>query len=537
MQKTHQCIAEFDVTQRLPKSANDSINNPLAHNSQENGLNLQNIWRQDKDRSFDTQSSTYRRLSTGTDYIQRTYTPWTAPIIPSTNKNHTKEWLPNTTCKQITNLKSVLSYSNNLFSATTATASVQRQEWPSGFTLWPPIAAKQQRTQTAAGAPPDPRSNDVLHGDGWNSADPNSTHQWEDRFSSILKVVDDDSSMSSMPPTPTESDIWPQPLRSYPARDFNKRRSSTIGAQHRRWTLGSGHERNSINFVMANTQLLQNIVQNGSIGCRHCGSGAHSIARDCPFIPTVTPREAWLQLVRAANSDNIPLFFDALNAYSKCCPTETLQSVAWNLLEIGCSLHLVAMDIALTSTTMLVDLQGKSQRRYTVYAATSPIQFNGAWQCAIPCYPYGRKPGLPHSFEQNLQRLADAGFPRDLTDVGQCKACRQKGHWAKDCPSFSQQQHSLPPPPATAAVSSTSTSPCIWQHHPSIWLNNAVPGERMISGTLNGSSMDYTNGTNFSSDQSNPIITKRRSITQSNSKEAAHRLYYSLSDYVLVDGI
>lgn len=407
-----------------------------------------------------------------------------------------------------------------------ATASASRQDWASGFMSWPPTTTKQQRG-AAATAGSDSRS-------GWNSADSNPMQQWEDRFASILKVVDDDSSMSSMPPTPTESDVWAPPsLRPYSARDLDKRRSSSIEtSHHRRWTLGGGssnggsYERDNVNnFVMASTQLLQNIVQNGSIGCRHCGSGTHSIARDCPFIASATPRDAWIQLIHAANSENIPFFFEALDTYSKCCPSETLQSIARNLLDVGCNLHLVAMDIPLTSTTMLVDLQGTSQRRYTVYAATCQVHCSGAaadaWQRAAACYPYGRKPGLPRSFEQNLQWLADAGFPRDLTDMGQCKACKQNGHWAKDCTALAQPQ-----PPI-----SSSSSSCLWQYP---WLGG---GGSASSRQLDGFSLDYSRNKFPPAGVANPTIAKRRSLTQSNSKEAVHRLYYSLNDYVLVDGI
>lgn len=182
--------------------------------------------------------------------------------------------------------------------------------------------------------------------------------------------------------------------------------------------------------LIANSQLLQNMMQNGNIGCRYCGAGTHWVARDCPFIPLLHPQDAWIQLIHASRQRQktaaaaAAAFMDALAVYSKSQPSDTLQSIARKLAASSSStavggLQLVAIDQEIPNTTILVDLQGRHRRRYTAVALNADQMY-----CC---------PGVPLTAEQNYERLADAGLPRDLTEVALCRVCSQRGHWAKDC--------------------------------------------------------------------------------------------------------
>ncbi|KAI8144846.1 hypothetical protein BJV82DRAFT_606479 [Fennellomyces sp. T-0311] len=298
------------------------------------------------------------------------------------------------------------------------------------------------------------------------TSESNSMSVWEERCASILKVVEDDTS---------KDDVW----TAFPPPKDTQRRSSYNDINWNRNTTNN----DGMALLVANSQLLQNMVQTGHMGCRHCGSGAHSIARNCPYLPTLSIQDAWLQLLQAANRRDTELFMDAIDIYSKSQPNETLPSIARRLQDAQSTLQLVALDKTVPSTTVLVDLQGRMRRKYAVMAMALPSDFF----VTDRGHAYDRTLGMPGSAEQNMSRLAEAGFARDLTEMAHCMLCKQSGHWAKDC---------------------TARKP---QHQPP--RHDYLPRRKQFPMT-------------------DPTLSSKDSTA-----ELSHRLYYSLNEYVLVDGI
>lgn len=231
-------------------------------------------------------------------------------------------------------------------------------------------------------------------------------------------------------------------------------------------------------FIVANMQLVQNMVQTGGMGCRHCGSGSHAVARECPYISVISSSSAWAQLFDAGRRGDQHAFLEALDVYSKACPTETLQTIGRKLFDARCPLQLIALNTPPSRTTILVDLQGNARRTYTATPISISVYNNKDATT--------NQSGLPRTPEENIARLADAGLARDLTEVPRCSLCKQHGHWIKDC-SFWGQRSSL----------FQTRSSLLHRSHPQ----------------------------------------KQHRLSVDVDSSNSHRLYYNLNEYVLVEGI
>ncbi|KAI9498306.1 hypothetical protein BDB00DRAFT_799777 [Zychaea mexicana] len=381
-------------------------------------------------------------------------------------------------------------------------------------------------------------------------------------------------------------------------------------------TAGSGGSSSSVGMglLVANTQLLQNMVQMGHLGCRHCGAGTHSTPRDCPYVPIMSYQDAWLQLLQAGHRCDTALFMEAIDVYSKARPNETLPSIARRLHDAGSALQLVALDNnLLPSTTILVDLQGMMRRKYTAVAMVAPFSpvtpsnynFSAApvgskdeyWNHHQQQHRYygsggfqckNNKPGMPESAEQNMARLAEAGFARDLTEIACCTLCKQSGHWAKDCAARTTKPTTTtttttyhPPPPSQDLLSSSfhhhhhhhhqqqQQRPFSRRHQSAGNIFNSVMNtlgpaskdtppirERRFNSFVSDNTSIFDTMTttsavppplskNTATASTNDGAAAVRSTTtrkqfdfvNGNAPDSGRRLYYNLTEYVLVDGI
>ena len=338
----------------------------------------------------------------------------------------------------------------------------------------------------------------------------------------------------------------------------------------------SASERSGL--LVANSQLLQNMAQTGHMGCRHCGSPTHSTSKECPHIPLINDQDAWIQLLQAGHRCDTTRFMEAIDIYSKSRPNETFPVIARRLQDAGSKLQLVALEKPLLSTTILVDLQGIMHRKYTVVTMIFPQppppplsnNHNSNYYYGGASFDYNNNKvtmGVPESAEQNIARLTEAGFAQDLTEMTCCMLCKQPGHWAKDCYAARKKSHHPPPPPllnlsvpspqrrkpfdthrqqrtpnvfSPATSSTTSAAPLSNNSVSSSLLTrdrfNSLPPTETLFNDNNTNYIAVTRPTTPSSTRS---TTKQVAFPISSETEdhTTRRLYYSLNEYVLVDGI
>lgn len=300
-----------------------------------------------------------------------------------------------------------------------------------------------------------------------------------------MKVVDegdDDDDTKTMASNTLVHDTGWQKTTPLAQQQQHQRDTSSSDSSSSSSSSNSSHSPtdSTMAFLVANMQLVQNMVQTGGMGCRHCGSGSHVVARECPYISVISSSSAWAQLYDAGRRGDPHAFLEALDVYSKACPTETLQTIGRKLFDARCPLQLVALNTPPSRTTILVDLQGNARRTFTATPVSIAV-YNPDATCRV------NLTGVPCTPEENIARLADAGLARDLTEVARCSLCKQQGHWIKDCSFWGQR-------------SSFSRSSLLHQQH-----------------------------------RSHPQKQHRLSLDVDSSN--SHRLYYNLNEYVLVEGI
>lgn len=348
----------------------------------------------------------------------------------------------------------------------------QSQEWTPPISPWSPCQLDE--------------SNDTTFSAG-------EQQHWEDRFASILKVVDegdDDDDTKTVASNTLVGDVgggW-QKATPLTQQQQQQRQRDTSSSDSSSSSSGSSSSQSPTDpntndgmaFIVANMQLVQNMVQTGGMGCRHCGSGSHAVARECPYISVISSSSAWAQLFDAGRRGDQHAFLEALDVYSKACPTETLQTIGRKLFDARCPLQLIALNTPPSRTTILVDLQGNARRTYTATPVSITV-YNKDATCRV------NQSGLPRTPEENIARLADAGLARDLTEVARCSLCKQQGHWIKDCSFWGQRPSSL----------FQTRSSLLHRSHPQ----------------------------------------KQHRLSVDVDSSNSHRLYYNLNEYVLVEGI
>ncbi|KAM0715080.1 hypothetical protein Q7P37_009545 [Cladosporium fusiforme] len=163
--------------------------------------------------------------------------------------------------------------------------------------------------------------------------------------------------------------------------------------------------------------------------CRACKKEGH-VAADCDAnrlftlngIEDVTsPEEAWEALKAADASKESVSIKKALFSYAKSVGNTTFQDIELAFRQQDFNTHLIAkqQDVAVNWT--LVNFQGKTDQKYTV-----AIQWSAKPRRAIFAE------GWPASPEENLSRLAEAGFPMD-SFVIVCDNCGEVGHVKSKC--------------------------------------------------------------------------------------------------------
>jgi len=137
----------------------------------------------------------------------------------------------------------------------------------------------------------------------------------------------------------------------------------------------------------------------------------------------MTPEEAWAKIKQAALERDIDDVKEAIQTYVKAQPDATFAGIEEGLRGEDVKLWLIAIEKpALASTLTNMDLQGNTEKKYTV---TYRFQWN-------PPRPVDREL-WPKDVGENLERLKDAGevVPRGLP---KCRNCGEIGHISKSCP-------------------------------------------------------------------------------------------------------
>ncbi|KAL2152704.1 hypothetical protein VTH82DRAFT_5888 [Thermothelomyces myriococcoides] len=162
--------------------------------------------------------------------------------------------------------------------------------------------------------------------------------------------------------------------------------------------------------------------------CKNCGEPGHTISQckgarkiDRSDLPEMTTEEAWAEIKRAAKERDVDDVKKAIQIYVKASPEITYAELERAFRDQDIPVWLIAIEKALASTLVNMDLQGNLGKKYTV---TYRFQWN-------PPRPRDREL-WPKNVEENLERLADAG---EVVYGGlpKCINCGEVGHIAKRC--------------------------------------------------------------------------------------------------------
>ncbi|TKX20844.1 putative nucleic acid binding protein 22 [Elsinoe australis] len=164
--------------------------------------------------------------------------------------------------------------------------------------------------------------------------------------------------------------------------------------------------------------------------CRVCRQEGH-LAAQCENpvaiyetnIPLLPPDEAWSLLTAADNSKESISFRFALNCYTRAMPDLTFVDMERELRAAGFYFHLVAKEQPIADTKTICNLQGKRDCTYVV-------SFQAGYKPTRPKFASG----WPTSAEDNMTRLADAGYVMDR-GIPKCGNCDELGHITKSCPN------------------------------------------------------------------------------------------------------
>ncbi|KAK3657840.1 hypothetical protein LTR56_002219 [Elasticomyces elasticus] len=194
--------------------------------------------------------------------------------------------------------------------------------------------------------------------------------------------------------------------------------------------------------------------------CRVCSSLEHKAA-ECDAnkltvliagldIKDMPAEDAWKMLEAADTDKDVDDIKTALLTYAKAYPSLLFEELEQVFRDAEMNTHLIAKQQEVGKTHTIVNLQGKEDQEYVV-----SIQFSAKPRRAAFA------DGYPSSQEENLTRLAKAGFPvnnfqqvcKNCDEVGHtskrceqeprevekpkivCQLCNEPNHYARDCPS------------------------------------------------------------------------------------------------------
>ncbi|KAK4626220.1 DNA-binding protein HEXBP [Fulvia fulva] len=165
--------------------------------------------------------------------------------------------------------------------------------------------------------------------------------------------------------------------------------------------------------------------------CKLCKGEGH-IATECTInratsmfqalgIQDMPAEEAWAALEAADKEKEIEDIKKAIYSYAKAFPELTFEELENTFRDAGMNTYLIAKEQPVSDMHTIVNLQGKQELRYVV------------------SFQWSDKPrrakfaeGWPESKEDNLTRLAEAGFVMDGLKM-KCTNCNELGHWSKSC--------------------------------------------------------------------------------------------------------
>ncbi|KMP00527.1 hypothetical protein CIRG_00669 [Coccidioides immitis RMSCC 2394] len=157
--------------------------------------------------------------------------------------------------------------------------------------------------------------------------------------------------------------------------------------------------------------------------CKNCKGEGHK-TKDCTEnrkfdqhdIPDKMPEEAWAILKKASDERDLE---DFREIYSKAVPLATFDEIEKRFRADNFKIYLIGLEREIGDTLISVNLQGKLNCKYVVgfYFSEKPHRAN-------------LKSRWPRSPEENIKRLADAGFPMDR-QVPKCDNCG--GHTRRGC--------------------------------------------------------------------------------------------------------
>jgi len=161
--------------------------------------------------------------------------------------------------------------------------------------------------------------------------------------------------------------------------------------------------------------------------CRLCSQEGHK-ALDCKErriidwtgVPELSDGEAWTAIIEAATENDLDKFRTSLRAYARAVPDDfSLVAVEQALREAGLGVYLVAKQQEIATNMTIVDLVGQPAREFvlSVQLSARPRRAKMAT-------------GWPESPEQNLERLASAGYVHDI-GAPLCNNCGELGHTKK----------------------------------------------------------------------------------------------------------
>lgn len=133
--------------------------------------------------------------------------------------------------------------------------------------------------------------------------------------------------------------------------------------------------------------------------------------------------QAWELLEKADKERDVDEIKMYILSYAKAYPAITLPELEAVFRDNKMNTYLIATEKAISKTHSIVNLQGKAEQKYVV-----SVQFSAKPRRAKMAEAW------PESPEQNLERLAEAGFPLD-GKVVVCDSCKEVGHVRKSCPN------------------------------------------------------------------------------------------------------
>jgi hypothetical protein len=134
----------------------------------------------------------------------------------------------------------------------------------------------------------------------------------------------------------------------------------------------------------------------------------------------LSSEDAWIALINAAKDKDLDAFRVALRAYARAEPEEfSLPGVESALREDGLGIYLIAKEQEIEPNMTIIDLVGNAKRKYVL-----SVQLSAKPRRAK------MSQGWPENPEQNLERLASAGFVQDC-GLPLCGNCGELGHIRK----------------------------------------------------------------------------------------------------------